>query len=348
MAPAVSHPVEPVPGHEPPPGFVRVEHKGAPDEHWHFAMYLPADVVCAHEGALSPELDASTSLGLYQTSKPAVDFEVMGSWLRYEIDPADWLDAQLEVLGYEVQSRRPVRLANGTAGDAVATWSHDQRAYVGRFMAAKYGARLYTVCCRTSADDYDRVATSMFTAAASLRPLHEWPGIFAETVSFVEDDAPFDWKVALPKSWQVVQHPGDDEGAWFEASHLAPTAPDEQLGERDGRLALAVMTRGSAKRPRDAANVYLTALEDNGTRIADADFLDDISDEPFSQAWYLTSSIEREGVRGEVRCRVMMHEHAWIVGGVVGPSRDDDQDAWMRNKRALDIATTTLEVDTSV
>ena len=348
MATAVPHPVDPIPGDEPPTGFLRVEHRQAPDEHWHYSMYLPDGVVRAHDGATSPEFDASSSLGLYQLLNPAVDFEVIGSWLRYEVDPADWLDAKIEALGYEVQSRHTVKLSSGVAGDVVATWNHDGRGFAGRFIAAKYGARLYTVCCRAAYEDYERMADGIFMAAASLRPLVEWPGLFAETVSFVEDDQPFDWKVAVPKSWDVIQHPGTDEGAWFEARHLAPTAPDEQLGEHDGRLALAVMTRGTAKRPRDAAKVYLEALEQNDITIAAVDFVDDASEDPFSQAWYLTSPIERYGVVGEIRCRVMMHEHAWVVGGVVGPSRDDDRDAWMRNKRALDIATTTLQVDASL
>jgi len=346
---ALPHPTQVPFGDTPPNGFVRIEQRVCTEEYWHFSLYVPASMMRGPEGEAGPSaMDESATLGMFQLAEPATDIEVIGTWLPYEVDPADWLDAEIEALGYEVVSRRPVKLLDGVAGDVVARWEHEGRSFAGRFIAAKYGARLYTVCCRCALDDYATLADQLFVAAASLRPLNAWPGRFAETVSFVTEDMPFDWKLAVPTSWEIVQHAGSDDGAWFEASHIAPSAPDEQLGEHDGRLALAVMTRSSAKRPRDAANVYLQALLENDIAIEATNFEIDDATEPFGQAWYLTSPIERQGVRGELRCRVMLHEHAWVVGGVIGPDRADDQGAWMRNKRALDIATATLEVDTSL
>jgi hypothetical protein len=65
---------------------------------------------------------------------------------------------------------------------------------------------------------------------------------------------------------------------------------------------------------------------------------------PFAQSWLLCTPVEREGLAGELRCRVMRHKHLWVVGSVLGPARRDDVEAWMRNKRQLDLATSSLEI----
>ena len=46
----------------------------------------------------------------------------------------------------------------------------------------------------------------------------------------------------------------------------------------------------------------------------------------------------------ELRVRAVRHESAWFVAGVTGPARGADPVTWMRAKRALDIATGTLEI----
>ncbi|MEQ9320000.1 MAG: hypothetical protein RIF41_12625 [Polyangiaceae bacterium] len=345
---ALPHPTSPVPGDEPPAGFVRVEHQAPSEPYWHFSIYLPSDTVSAEVGTAMPDFGQTESLARFQRSDAAIDIEVLGHWLEYEVDPADWLDAELEDLGHRVVSAKRVDTANGVAGDVVAEWVHDEHAYAGRFLAAKWGPRLFVVATRVLAADYASQAASAFMAAASLRPLADWPSRFAEGVALVEMDQPFDWSVAIPASWDVVEHDPTDDGAWFDASHVAPCPPDEQSGERDGRLSMAVMTRACAARPHDAANIYIRALRDNDV-ILDTPKLQDMTvDGRFLQRWRITTAVTRHGAGGELTCDVLLHEHAWIVAGVLGPTRDADRDAWMRNKRALDIVIETLEIDLSL
>lgn len=345
---ALPHPTTPVPGDEPPAGFVRVEHRAPSERYWHFSMYLPSDAVSAEEGTTPPDFGRTESLVRFQRMAPAIDIEVLGHWLEYEVDPADWLDAELEDLGHRVVSNKRVPTVNGTVGDVVAEWVHEDESYAGRFLAAKWGPRLFVVAARMKATDYASNAAATFMSAASLRPLLDWPSQFAEGVSLVEMSQPFDWSVALPASWDVVEHDPTEDGAWFDAAHVAPSPPDEQTGQRDGRLSMAVMTRACAARPRDAANVYIRALRDNDV-VLDGPRLDDLAvDGRFLQGWRITTDISRHGVAGELRCDVLLHDHAWVVAGVLGPTRDDDRDAWMRNKRALDIVIETLEMDLSL
>ncbi|MBI4700713.1 MAG: hypothetical protein HY744_06045 [Deltaproteobacteria bacterium] len=347
----LAHPTGPDPGAGAPEHFVRVEERACADPRWHFGLLLPRDSVRAGGAAKGPSDERRTvSLGLYQRLAPAGDVEVMGRLLHSEIDPADWLDKALADLGRAVVSRRPVPLLGGVVGDAVASWEHEGESFAGRFVATKWGPRLFVACCRTRRADYAALADDFFASAASLRPLAACAGAFAEDVNFVEQDRPFAWRVAVPESWEIVRHPAIDEGAWFEATHIAPGPPGEQVGERDGKLALAVMARSCARRPRDAADVLLAALRENGVEIAHADFADEPTGpagpahEPFAQSWYLTSPIVRYEAHGELRCRVMMHEQAWVVCGVLGPTAEDDAEAWMRNKRVLDVARATLEL----
>jgi hypothetical protein len=45
----------------------------------------------------------------------------------------------------------------------------------------------------------------------------------------------------------------------------------------------------------------------------------------------------------ELRCRVGFTHGLWFIAGVVGPARELNPFAWMQNKRALDVATGSLQ-----
>jgi hypothetical protein len=323
------------------------------ERYWHFELYVPTDVVQSPpQSDGGPGLGETETLALYQRPDLPMDIEILGHWLEYEVDAADWLELEVDKLGHRVVSRSPMATEAGVDGDLVVTWRHEERDFVGRYVARKFGPRLYLICGRVPAEVYDGVAETFHVAAASLSPLSPWPGLFAENVIYVDEEQPFSWRAAVPVSWEIEKYPDDESGAWFEALHVAPSAPHEQTGEHDGRLSLAVMTRSSAKRPRDAANVYLHALRQNDVQIATEDFAEESDPspgaEPPLQSWVMTSEIERLGAPGELRCRVGRYDHAWVVAGVIGPRRADDGAAWMRNKRALDLATSTLRMDTSI
>jgi len=341
------HPTEPDLGEVPPAGFVRVERIASPEEYWHFSMWVSAEAAESVAGDVAPsERERSVTLSCHRRDVPKSEVEVIGHFMRHEVSAADWLDAELDRLGHRVASRRTALGDAASAGDVLASWEHEGERFVGRFVAMKWGPRLYVVCGRALERDYARCAAGFWVTSASLRPLLSWPSPWVEELVTVQEDAPFEWRASLPASWELRRHPAGEEGAWVDALHLAPAPPDEQLGEHDGRLTLAVMTRQRARRPRDAANVYLRALRAAEMHIDPADFEDEPVEPPFAQGWYLVANVEKNGAPGELRCRVWMHEHAWVLAAVFGARRDDDRGAWMRNKRALDVATATLELDT--
>lgn len=328
-----------------------VEHRVHDDGRWHFVLALPPAAKLVPQPAVVPSVEAPTqSLGSFRRREPEAEVEVIGHWLEYEVDPHDWLTRALAADGRRVRSQKPQQLLSGAMGDVVATWELDGEAFAGRYVATKWGPRLFVVCGRTRLADYPELADELFRVAASFEALDDSLGTFAEHVHFFFEEVPFAWKAAVPDSWSIQVHPPAEDGAWFEAHHAAPAPPDEVTGEVDGRLSVAVMARSAASRPRDAGNTLLRALRDNDVELEHADFEEDerllpVCRSRFEQAWTLTTPIRRGGARGELCCRVLMHARAWVVVGALGPSRDDDDDAWMRNKRVVDLVSSTLELE---
>jgi hypothetical protein len=152
------------------------------------------------------------------------------------------------------------------------------------------------------------------------------------------DPKPVPWRVRLPSSWTLETPTSSDEAASFQASKLR----GEELV---GKLAVAVIGREVMKRPRDVANVYLESLDSYGLEVERDDFAAEEAAPPFEQSWCLESPVLRSGaVPGEVRCRVLRHERAWVIAGMLSPRREDDPPAWDENRRTLDLVTRTFRI----
>jgi hypothetical protein len=341
--PLLPHALFPALDAKPPEGYDYVVDDRAGDAQWHYAMFLQDGVELAGGDPEIPEEGTTTRLALYQLPKPHADIEVMVHLMRYEINPADWLERAVAEAGRKVISSRHRGEDTGAHGDVLAVWSHEGEKFAGRFVASKWGKRLFVICCRTSYQDFDELAESFWFAVESLHPLEFEEGALTEDLNVVEEESPLDWKVLIPKSWDLQRYPSTADGAWFDAMHLAPAPFDEQLGDHDGRLSMAVLPRTAAKKPRDASNLLLNALRENDVVIENNDFVPDGGPDPW-QYWFLITPITRYGAPGELRCRVMMSDDAWVVAAVMGPALEDDYEAWMRNKRVLDIATDSLEI----
>jgi hypothetical protein len=121
-----------------------------------------------------------------------------------------------------------------------------------------------------------------------------------------------------------------------------PIEPIDDPETLVGKLSFAVVARSAVKVPRAAAKAFLDVLKDNEFTIEEKDFEEEPSPPSFHKSWILVANTERKGKPGELRCRVMLHERAWVIAGVVGPRREGDPFAWMRNKRVLDVVTSTL------
>ena len=89
------------------------------------------------------------------------------------------------------------------------------------------------------------------------------------------------------------------------------------------------------------------ALQPHGFQLEPERFQPVQAPAPFLQAWQIVADATlappgAEPVRCELRCMILAHERAWLVAGVLGPARHDAPIAWARNKRVLDIVTSSV------
>lgn len=330
--------------------FLRVTQDRCKDPIWHFRVGVHRASKLAPDGETPPTAEAPIqSLALFHRDEPAFDIEVFGVHLDREIDPADWLDDWLALQGHEIVSKKPVRMLAGVVGDDVTRWKVEGDEHAGRFFATKWGPRLFVLACRAPIAVYPRIAEDFFVSIMTFEVLDDSLGLFAEKGRTVSDATPIPWKTFVPGSWTVQPEPPGERVASFQASLTPPPAVEYALGQEAllGKLSFAVIARGAAKRPRDVAKAFLDAVREAGIEIESDKFEEEPAKAPFEKSWLLVSKAKREGTAGEVRCRVMLHPHAWVVGGVVGPAREDAALVWMQNKRTLDVVTSTLEMKAS-
>lgn len=325
----------------PPPGLYFFEQRMIDDPRWQFALALTRDARLVDFDRAAPN-QALPLRALALMTGDKYEAEVLGHWLEHEVDPVDWLQHRLEQGERHIVSLKSERGHGGIVADAVVRWSFNDAPFTARYVASKWDNRMFVAVCRSREADYAELATRFAAIGASLFPLDRGDSDCAETIAEVEGKTPMPWKLALPKSWSCMPRPEHDDGSWFEAVHRVPSPPGETRPDLDGRLAMAVFSRQSARRPRDAANVLLNELRDNDIALDRIDFEEIAAPDRFMQAWDLKTRVRRDDARGELRARVLMHRRMWVVSGVIGPTRDHDAEAWMRNKRALDMATTTL------
>lgn len=325
--------------------FIQVTMDRCEDEAWHFKIGVHTSSKLGPEGKEQPTPEVPTrSLGLFHRDEPPSDVEVMGFLMPFEIDPLHWLEDSMLVQKKTIVSSRPVMMRSGLLGDVVATWpgENEGEAFAGRFFASKWGPRIFCICCRCRAEDYPALADDFFISIASFAAVDpDRYGHFAEKVQTVRGETPFAWKVALPVSWLLQPAPEAPRVSSFQAAQI-PLEPVEGTDTLVGKLSFAVVSRAAVRVPRMAANAFLEVLRENEFEIEDKDFEEEPSRPPFHKSWILVADTTRKGKPGELRCRVMLHERAWVIAGVVGPRRDDAAFAWMRNKRVLDVVTTTI------
>jgi hypothetical protein len=190
-------------------------------------------------------------------------------------------------------------------------------------------------------DDYEAVADDFFDTMASFEPIDDSLGEMAELLFPIELDVPTKWKTHVPDSWRVTLSPPEGVVAGFTAGNVR----GGQLDSVDGMLSMGVALRKVAKKPRKAARMFLDAVKHNDIALDNEDFIDEPAEKPFKRIWCCVTDCMMGDAPGEMRCRVMMTKHYWVVAGMLGPRRSDDRVSWAENKRALDIATGTLELD---
>jgi hypothetical protein len=305
---------------------------------------LPRNVLVAPPPERGPLPGAPASLGLYRHRDIESDIEITGLHLDYEIDPADVLEKALADQAKTIVSRHLTPSFSGASGDFVATWSVEERPFVGRFYAAKWGARLYIVSCRAPAELYSALAESMAVTVASLTPLAPDNAPLAVASREIKNAVPAPWTTRLPETWLFEPDICSDDVVSFQALQL-PSRPTPHPDMLFGKLSFAAMARREDRSAADVAHTYVRALREKAVLVAHDEFKEEAPPQGFSAAWGLVAKAERLGQLGEVRCRVLLHDRAWFIAGVLGPTKQDGSLAWMQNKRVLDVVTRALEVE---
>jgi hypothetical protein len=313
-------------------GWSKVEERRSSDSAWFYRICLPPSFVLGGTSAELPTPNRSELLGQY--TDQGVRYQVVGCCLQRELDPQHWLEHVLKLEGWTVLSTWSKREESGWCGDIVAS----KEGKLGRFLAIKNGPQGFVVVGLAPSEIYQLQAERIFAVLASFEPLQEpQAGPLSELVQplSLELEGHRVGHSYVPDSWRVLRDaPGADVDG-FEALNLR----GYDLGDVEGRLAFGVALRRVAKRPRQASELFLEQLRRQKVSIGDAEFLPEEAPLPFQRSWLWVSECRHESAVAEARCRVMLHDHYWVVAGLLGATREDDFQAWASNKRALDLAT---------
>jgi hypothetical protein len=345
--------------------FIRVSVDLAPDPKWHYRIAVPhATKMRPSIGRTAPTADAPVqSLGLFYREDVDMDLEVIGVLLGREIDPIHWLEIFLEFNGIAVSSLKALPLTGGIVGDAICEWTADGKPFAGRFVALKFGPRLYVVCCRASRENYVARADEFFVSLTQFGAIDQSLGLCAEPVTKVGAPAPVPWFLYVPASWQLAAEEHEGGQAGFQAvmggageppvsSCLSPFpgaegGPQAELPAADsylGKMALTLLPPSLAPTAEAAEAGCLDTFRGAGLELEGEEFQDEQPQGPLEKSRLLVTPARLAGQEGvELRCRVGFARGLWFIVGIVGPARAVNPFAWMQNKRTLDVVTGSLQ-----
>jgi len=312
-----------------------------PDALWHFQFAISKSARRQPGASAAPQFDVMTPLAEVVHDDPFYVLEIAGQVSRYEIEAADFLDAWIEAHADDspitVVSRQSFIIPGGRTGDLVVTGNLNGTEWAGRVVCLKYGPRLLLLNFRCALADYNRLADDFFVSLMSFHMLDESPGIMAEPIRWITGTTPVPWRVGLPKSCEIVEQPGD---SFFSEFHGNVMAPAETGLISVGKLTATLVAADHVRDARDAMEMVLEAIRDVG--VDKPEFREEPS--PYIESWSLVAPTHLPTGNGELRVRLLHHPNAWICAVIIGPARNDNLSAWMRNKRLLDVLAMTPQI----
>lgn len=319
----------------------------SPDPAWHFKLNLHRETRIAPDGKVAPTVaEPFQTLALFQRPDPLADLEIFGLHLPAEIDTADWLTLWLQRHKMNVATSRPLATTRGMFGDCVCTWDTPQGPFAGRFAALRWGSRVFMLALRTPRHIYPAIADDFFLAAASFAPEQvDGNALNGEAHQQISIAAPLAATITLPASYTIAQDISDARvSAYGGDQQVIPGLPDDPAF---GKLNFLIADVSLADHPGKAAGLYITPLMKNPITLGGDEFNEEPAPAPFDQSWLMVtpatfSPPDAPPIICELRCRVMAHSKAWFIAGVLGPARHTAPIAWMRNKRALELLTTSV------
>jgi hypothetical protein len=321
----------------------------SPDPAWHFKLNLHRATRIAPDGKVAPTVaEPFQTLALFQRPEPLADLEIFGLHLPVEINTADWLDLWLAKHNMVAVSSKPLSTTRGLLGDCVCIWETPQGPFAGRFAALRWGGRIFLLTLRTPRNNYSAIADDFFVAAASFAP-EQVDGrlLNGEVHQQVVIAAPVAATITLPASYKIEMDIADSRVSAYggDQQAVADLPDDPAFGKINFLLAEASL----ADHPAKAAAIYLNPLMKNPITLGGDEFIEEAAPAPFDQSWMMVTPAtfnppDAPPIACELRCRVMTHPKAWFVAGVLGPARHAAPIAWMRNKRALELITNSVEL----
>jgi len=312
------------------------------NEDWRFSMRVPRACQMVPGTRQPPAQDQLRLLARFERNKPAGEIAVFGTLLEREVDAMDWLEQSPALRSKRIVSIGEVAFV-GAQADVEVMWHNGQGDHAGRLYATKAGPRLFVLACSSAKGDQPVLAGEFEAAIESFVPKHEPKGRYSESMRRHSGETPVEWQLSLPASWLLEIGSASDEADSFQAENLRH--PRGAPAEMVGKLAFAVLARSAGETPREIATLYLDAVAEHGLTMGDEEVKALPAKAPFTQSWSLIAQVRRDDLPGELRCRVLCHPRVWVLTGVLGLTREDDVDAWMQNKRVLDVMLSTLRLE---
>jgi hypothetical protein len=346
--------------------FIRVTMDRIADPAWQYALVLRKNVmkIRPNDGLTAPTPgDPVQSVGLLYREDVEADFEIYGVRLRFEIDPANWLDHWLRYNGVTPAAMLRWPLPGGVSGDAVAEWTIDGVRFAGRFATFKSGSRLFVVCCRAKREIYEKVADDFFLALTQFKLVQTDPTPIAEPVRVASGLSPVPWKLLVPASWAVTALENQGPGGTIQAAAQPPADRDAGAlsastaffkGERtfldpstwNAQISASLAPHSLIEGWSGAEDLCTSTLRDAGLELEERVFEKEDPMGPFEESKFLSTPARLRGVPGaDVRCRVARVGPVWFVSAGVGVIRAVNPHAWMRNVRAHDLLAQAVELE---
>ncbi|RLB61359.1 MAG: hypothetical protein DRI90_11575 [Deltaproteobacteria bacterium] len=310
-------------------------------EDWHFRVSVPRACTMVPGSTNPPALDELRLLARFERRKPSAEIAVLGALLDREVDALDWLEQSSALKCKQIVAVAEVA-RQGAQADVEVTWKNGKGDHAGRYYATKAGPRLFVLACSGAPDDQAQLADDFAAVIDTFEPCLEPTARYSEPMRRHGGETPIPWQLTLPVSWILEIGSSSEEADSFQAENLRRTSGGS--AEMVGKLAFAVLARSAGETPREVATLYLDAVKDHGLTMGPETVNAEPAAEPFSQSWCLVAPVLRDDLPGELRCRVLCHPRVWVLAGVLGLTREDDVDAWMQNKRVLDLMMSTLRL----
>jgi hypothetical protein len=314
--------------------FIEVASQEWLDPAWHYRLRLPP----AYRGEAGPpvggRLDMLQLLARYGRPDVGAGIEVSATTLEREVAAADWLACAPMLGGRELVDGSEVDDGHGRAAVDV-TWQDRDERWCGRVVCRKSGDRMFVLESSVPVRERDGAERELFGVLDSFEPALPPKEEFAEALRSHGSDKPVHWRTSLPASWIFEPGSEGDEAASFQAENRR-----QRVGEGDelvGKLAFAVLSRAMGATAREVAELYLSALRDHGLAVGAPTIDPRPARRPYLGIWQMVGQVWRDELPGELRCAVLCHPDAWILAGLVGLQREDSAEAWMQNKRALEL-----------